>query len=197
MARDVVVIVGSLRRDSFTRKFARAVAGLAPTSLVFDFVEIGALPMYNADLETDSPPHEWVAFRERIRRCDAVLFATPEHNRSVPAALKNAIDIGSRPTGKGAWSGKPAAVLSVSPGAIGAFGANHHLRQMLVFLNMPTLQQPEAYVGGAAKLINEQAEIINEGTKEFLTKFASAFERWIELIAPAEVRTYPRRPTLM
>ena len=192
----VAVLVGSLRRDSFTRKFARAVAGLAPTSLVFDFVEIGGLPMYNPDLETATPPAEWLAFRDRVRRCDAVLFATPEHNRSVPAALKNAIDVASRPSGQAAWRGKPAAILSVSPGAIGAFGANHHLRQMLVFLNMPTLQQPEAYVGGAAKLINEQGEIVNEGTKEFLTKFITAFERWIDLIAPAAVQTYPRRPTL-
>src|SRR5689334_19176470 len=165
-ARDVIVLVGSQRRDSFTRKFARIVAGLAPTSLAFEFVDIGALPMYNADLETDTPPAEWVAFRDRVRRCDAVLFATPEHNRSVPAVLKNAIDVGSRPSGKAAWNGKPCAVMSVSPGTMGAFGANHHLRQMLVFLNMPAMQQPEVYINGAAKLLDAEGQLNNDSTRE-------------------------------
>jgi chromate reductase len=112
-----------------------------------------------------------------------VLFATPEYNRSVPGVLKNAIDVGSRPYGKSAWAGKPAAVISVSPGAIGAFGANHHLRQSLVFLDMPCMQQPEAYIGGANKLFDDQGHITVDATRTFLTNFASAFAAWIERFA--------------
>src|SRR6185295_6582705 len=111
-------------------------------ALALSQVEIGTLPLYNQDLET-APPGEWQKLRDRVRGADAVLFATPEYNRSVPGVLKNAIDVGSRPYGKSAWAGKPAAIASVSPGAIGAFGANHHLRQSLVFLDMPCMQQPE------------------------------------------------------
>lgn len=178
--RDVAVLVGSLRRDSFTRRVAVALGRLAPASLALEIVEIGDLPLYNQDLETADPPSPWVRFRERIRAADAVLFATPEYNRSVPAVLKNAIDVGSRPYGKSAFGGKPAAVASVSPGALGAFGANHHLRQSLVFLDMPTLQQPEVYLGGVANLVDEAGNITNDATREFLTKFMAAFARWIE-----------------
>ncbi len=145
---NVAVIVGSLRKDSINRKVARALMELAPKGLTLSMAEIGQLPIYNQDGD-DNPPAEWTAFRERIRAVDAVLFVTPEHNRSVPAALKNAIDVGSRPYGKSVWSGKPGAVVSASPGAIGGFGANHHLRQSLVFLNVPAMPQPEAYIGGA------------------------------------------------
>ena len=124
---------------------------MAPPSLKLEFVEIGRLPLYNQD-EDANPPAVWIEFRARIKGADAVLFVTPEHNRSVPAALKNALDVGSRPYGQSAWNGKPGAVISASPGAIGGFGANHHLRQSLVFLNVPAMQQPEAYIGGADKL---------------------------------------------
>jgi chromate reductase len=113
---------------------------------------------------------------------DAVLFATPEYNRSVPGVLKNAIDVGSRPREKNAWNGKPGAVVSVSPGAIGGFGANHHLRQMLVFLNVPTMQQPEAYVGGAANLFDSGGNLTNDSTREFLKKFIDSFDAWISLV---------------
>jgi chromate reductase len=181
--RDVVVIVGSLRRGSYTRRVATALARLAPASLKLEIVEIRDLPMYDQDLE-DTPPGAWTAFRERVRRADAVLFATPEYNRSVPGCLKNAIDVGSRPYGQSAWARKPAAVISVSPGALGAFGANHHLRQSLVFLDMPTMQQPEAYVGGAAKLVDDQGEITVEATKTFLQQFVDAFAAWIDRLAP-------------
>ena len=135
--RDVVVIVGSLRKDSLNRKAANAIAAIAPASLRFEIVEIGQLPFYNQDLD-EAPPAAWTAFRDRVRAADAVLFVTPEYNRSVPGVLKNAIDVGSRPYGKSVWSGKPAAIVTVSPGAIGGFGANHHLRQSLVYLDMPT-----------------------------------------------------------
>ena len=177
--RDIAVLVGSLRKASFTRKMALALAEVAPPSLKLEIVEIGQLQHYNQDLETETPPVEWVAFRERMHRADGVIFATPEYNRSVPAVLKNAIDVGSRPRGKSVWDKKPAAVVSVSPGAIGAFGANHHLRQSLVFLNMPPLQR-EAYIGGADKLFDEKGELINPSTREFITKFMEAYAAWVE-----------------
>jgi chromate reductase len=176
----VAVIVGSLRKESLTRKVANAMMELAPASLSFEHVEIGALPAYNQDLETASPPAEWVAFRDRMRGMQAVLFATPEYNRSVPGFLKNAIDVGSRPYGKSIWAGKPAAVVSVSPGALGAFGANHHLRQSLVFLDMPAMQQPEAYVSNADKLFDGAGKLTNDSTREFFKKYVAAFASWIE-----------------
>jgi chromate reductase, NAD(P)H dehydrogenase (quinone) len=177
-SRNVAVIVGSLRKDSINRKVANALVELAPASLKLAIVEIGDLPIYNQDADADSPA-AWTQFRERIRAADALLFVTPEHNRSVPAALKNAIDIGSRPYGKSAWNGKPGAVVSASPGAIGGFGANHHLRQSLVFLNVPAMPQPEAYLGGADKLFDAQGKLANEGTRKFLQEFMQAFGTWV------------------
>ena len=180
MARtyDVVVIVGSLARASLNRKMARALIGVAPPSLNPAFVEIGELPLYTPDFEADPPPAVR-AFRERVAPCDAVLFVTPEYNRSMPGGFKNALDVGSRPYGKSVWAGKPAAIVTCSPGAIGGFGANHHLRQSLVFLDMPALQQPEAYIGGAAKLFDEQGTLVNDDTRAFITKFMQAFAQWI------------------
>ncbi|HEX6138083.1 MAG TPA: NAD(P)H-dependent oxidoreductase [Casimicrobiaceae bacterium] len=180
MSRDVAVLVGSLRKESLNRKMANALREMAPAGLRLDGVEIGDLPLYNQDLDTDAPPPAWSAFRARIAKADAILFVTPEYNRSVPGALKNAIDVGSRPSGRSVWNGKPCGVISVSPGAIGGFGANHHLRQSLVFLNMPALQAPEAYIGGAAKLFDEQGRLANDATRELLQKFLAAFAAWIE-----------------
>ena len=177
--RNVAVVVGSLRKGSFSRLTALALAKLAPETLKLQIVEIGQLSLYNQD-EDAAPPAEWIAFRERIKAADAVLFVTPEYNRSVPGVLKNAIDVGSRPYGHSAWNAKPTAVVSVSPGAMGAFGANHHLRQSLVFLNMPTLQQPEAYVGNAATLFDETGAVTNEGTAKLLASVMQAFAAWIE-----------------
>lgn len=178
--RDVAVIVGSLRKDSLNRKMAHALAEVAPEGLRLEIVEIRDLPMYDQDLD-ESPPEPWAAFRDRIRRADAVLFLTPEYNRSVPGALKNAIDVGSRPYGHSAWNGKPGAVVSVSPGAIGGFGANHHLRQSLVFLNVPTMQQPEAYLGHAGDLFDAEGKLTNEKTREFLRRFMQAFAAWVDI----------------
>lgn len=177
-SRDVAVLVGSLRQQSINRKVANALIELAPAALQLSIVEIAQLPIYNQDLEED-PPAAWIGFRDRIRAADAVLFVTPEHNRSVPAALKNAIDVGSRPHGRSAWSGKPGAVVSASPGNIGGFGANHHLRQSLVFLNVPAMPQPEAYIGGADKLFDAEGRLANDGTRKFLQGFMNAFEAWI------------------
>ena len=176
--RDVAVIVGSLRKDSINRKVANALVELAPAALRLSIVEIGQLPFYNQDLETDPPPAPWTAFRQRIKAADAVLFVTPEYNRSLPAALKNALDVGSRPYGASVWDRKPGAIVSSSPGAIGGFGANHHLRQSLVFLNVPTIQQPEAYLSHADKLFDEQGKLVSDGTRKFLQEFMQAFSNW-------------------
>ena len=181
---DVAVLVGSLRKESFNRKMANALRKIAPASLDLEIVEIGNLPLYNQD-DDANPPAASATFKARIERADAVLFVTPEYNRSVPGVLKNALDIASRPYGKSAWNGKPCAVVSVSPGAIGGFGANHHLRQSLVFLNMPALQQPEAYIGGAADLFDAQGNSVKESTREFMQKFLAAFAQWIERNATA------------
>jgi chromate reductase len=181
--RKVAVLVGSLRKASLNRKAALALAKLAPESLALEIVEIGDLPLYNEDLEREGAPAAWVDFRQAVRSRDAVLFVTPEYNRSAPGGLKNAIDVGSRPYGQSVWSKKPCAVVTVSPGAIGGFGANHHLRQSLVFLDMPALQQPEAYIGGAASLFGEDGAVTNDGTRAFLTGFMAAFADWIERTA--------------
>ena len=176
--KTVAVVVGSLRKDSFTRKVARALEEHAP-ELSFIHVDIGGLPAYNQDLDPDHAPAPWIAFRDAIRPVDAVLFATPEYNRSVPGVLKNAIDVGSRPYGKSVWSGKPAGVVSVSPGALGAFGANHHLSQSLVFLDMPVLQQPEMYVNNVSKAFDDRGALINDDLKGLLSKFGVAFGAWV------------------
>jgi len=180
---NVAVLVGSLRAGSFTRRIALEAIRLAPAHLKLDIVEIGDLPAYNPDLEA-SIPAPWARFREQLRNANAVLFATPEYNRSVPGFLKNAIDVGSRPKETSVWRGKPAAVLSVSPGLLGAFGANHHLRQSLVFLDMPPLQQPEVYISQVATLLDEQGHITRAETRKFLESFMTAFARWIDTVAP-------------
>jgi len=176
----IAVVVGSLRKDSINRKVARALVALAPSSLKLNIVEIGDLPLYNEDIDIDSPPAAYTAFRQQISAADGVLFVTPEYNRSVPGVLKNAIDVGSRPYGKSAWGGKPGAVVSAPPGAIGGFGANHHLRQSLVFLNVPCMQQPEAYLGNAGTFF-DAAGTVSEQTKPFLQTFINAFAAWVEL----------------
>jgi len=177
--RKIAVIVGSLRKDSFTRKVAQSMIELAPANLALEIVEIRDLPLYNQDDETDHPPAAFTAFRERIRQADGILFCTPEYNRSVPGALKNAIDVGSRPYGKAAFADKPCAVVSVSPGALGGFGANHHLRQMLPFLNMPCMPAPEAYVGNVgAKYDGER--LVDDASRAFFQTFIDAFAAWID-----------------
>jgi chromate reductase, NAD(P)H dehydrogenase (quinone) len=178
--KKIAVVVGSLRKESFNRKMAKALAGLAPASLKLEIIEIAGLPLYNEDIETDPPPAAWNAFRAQIAASDGVLFVTPEYNRSVPAVLKNAIDVGSRPYGKSVWNGKPGAVMSVSPGAIGGFGANHHLRQSLVFLNVPVMQQPEAYISNVSALFDESGNLASDSFREFALKFMLAYAAWVE-----------------
>jgi chromate reductase len=186
MPRKVAVLVGSLRKDSWNRKVANALIGVASPSLQFEIVEIGQLPLYNQDPdESGNPPAAWTEFRQRMKGFEAVLFVTPEYNRSVPAVLKNAIDVGSRPYGSSVWDGKPGAVISVSPGAIGGFGANHHLRQSLVFLNVPCMPMPEAYIGGVAKMFDAKGDIADSGTREFFQKFMVSYAGWVEKQAKA------------
>jgi len=181
MTKRIAVFIGSLRRESFNRKMAAVLTKRAPESLKLEVVDIGGLPLYNQDYDDQgNPPPAWTAFREHVKSFDGFLFITPEYNRSVPGVLKNALDVGSRPYGKSVWAGKPGAVMSVSTGVIGGFGANHHLRQSLVFLDVPVMQQPEAYIGGAVALFDPQGDIVNETTNEFLRKFMDAFAAWVE-----------------
>jgi chromate reductase len=180
--REIAVIVGSLRKGSINRMVAAALIELAPEDIKLGIVEIGQLQLYNQDID-DRPPQEWTEFRERIRGVSAVLFVTPEYNRSIPAALKNALDVGSRPYGKSVWNEKPGAIVSASPSAIGGFGANHHLRQTFVFLNIPCMQQPEVYLSHADKLFDQQGKLTNSDTRRFLQNFMQAYASWVTATA--------------
>ena len=179
MPTNVAVLVGSLRKEAFSRKVANALIELAPASLALAIAEIRDLPLYNQDDDANPPPAS-ASFKQKIMAADAVLFVTPEYNRSVPGVLKNALDIASRPYGKSAWNGKPGGVVSCSPGAIGGFGANHHLRQSLVFLNVPVLQQPEAYVNGVDKAFDAAGKLTDEDKRDFLQKYLQAYAAWVE-----------------
>src|SRR5450830_818788 len=186
MAKNIAVLVGSLRKESYSKKIAKVLASLFPEDCNVSFVEIADLPLYNQDYDDEARvPESYTGFRNTMSSIDAVLFVTPEYNRSVPAVLKNALDVGSRPYGKSVWSGKPGAVVSVAPGALGAFGANHHLRQSLVFLNVPAMPQPEAYIGNAASLFDDKGTLANDSTRGFMQKFLQAFAQWIEQNRPA------------
>ncbi len=178
MQKKIALIVGSLRKESFNRKVANALIKLAPDLLYLEIVEISNLSLYNEDFDSN-PPAPWVDFRNKIKSFDGVIFLTPEYNRSYPAAIKNALDIGSRPYGQSVWNGKPGAVISVSQGIIGGFGANHHLRQPLVFLNIPVMQQPEAYIGNAASLFDDKGSLINDSTEKFLKSFLDSYAKWV------------------
>ena len=176
---NVAVLIGSLRKDSFNRKVAVGLNSVMPEGMTLTTIEIGDLPLYNPDLDTDTLPATWMRFRSEVSKANAILFVTPEYNRSVPGALKNAIDVGSRPYGQSVWSGKPAAIISGSPGNISAFGANHHLRQSLVFLDVWCMQQPEAYLGGAGSVFDDAGKV-SEKTKPFLQAFIDAYAQWVE-----------------
>ncbi len=182
MNKTIAVLVGSLRKDSYNLKVAKVLEHLAPKTLTLKIIQIGDLPLYNEDIDTDNPPASYTRFRQELMTCQGVIFVTPEYNRSVPAVIKNAIDVGSRPYGKSVWGKKPAAIISVSPGAIGGFGANHHLRQSLVFLDMPTMQQPEAYFGGVANVFDENGNIADK-SKSFLQQFIDAYAAWVQKTA--------------
>lgn len=181
-AKRIAVIVGSLRKDSINRKVAQALIDLAPLSLSLEIVEIGQLPLYNQDFDDDSPA-PYTEFRQRLASVDGVIFATPEHNRSVPAAMKNAVDIGSRPYGKSVWDAKPGAVISASPSMQGGFGANHHLRQSLTCLNVYCMPNPETYLGLADKLFDPAGKLTETGTA-LLRLFIDNYAQWITNFHP-------------
>lgn len=178
----IAIIVGSLRDGSINRKVARSMCALHDR-LDCEIVEIGDLPLYNPDLDGKEPPESWTRFRDAVRGVEGVLFVTPEYNRSMPGALKNAIDVGSRPYGKSVFAKKPAAIVTVSPGAIGGFGANHALRQCAVFLDMPVMQQPEAYLGHVAEDVFGDDGLLKDGPlKDLVAKLSAAFGDWVDLI---------------
>ncbi len=179
MTKKIGILVGSLREGSFSKQVAKNLEKLLPADFEATFVKIGDLALYNEDLDVDgATPASWTEFRNTVNGLDAFLFVTPEYNRSVPAALKNALDVGSRPYGQSVWDTKPAAVISVSPGNLSAFGANHHLRQSLTFLNIPTMQQPEAYIGNVTTLLNEDGSVKEEGTLSFFKTIVASFVAW-------------------
>ncbi len=192
MNKKIAIVVGSIRKESLSQSLANNMASLLPEGYKPEFIRIDDLPLYSQDYDAGDTPEQYKRFRDQVRDAIAVIFFTPEHNRSYPAALKNALDIGSRPYGQSVWNGKPALVVSQSPGNLSGFGANHHLRQVLTFLNMPTLQQPEAYIAHTNKLIDEHGKINNEGTLEFLQTVVDAF---IEHVERYEV-TLTAEPTL-
>jgi chromate reductase len=179
--KKVAVLLGSLRARSFSRSLVHALRPITPQPLSLDIVEIGDMPFYNPDLEGDDAPASWQVFRRRILAADALLFVTPEYNRSVPAVLKNAIDVGSRPYGQSVWQGKPGAVITVSPGRLGGFGANHHLRQSLMCLNVVTMATPEAYIPDVAACLDANGGFTDAGTQAFLQSYVQRFASWVQL----------------
>ncbi len=180
--KKIAVIVGSLRKESFNRKIANQIAAMAPDSLEIEFVEVGDLPHYNEDLDGENAPESWANFRNKMKEMDGVLFATPEYNRSMPSSIKNALDVGSRPYGSSVWEGLAGGVISGSVSGIGGFGANHHIRQCAVFLNMPMMQQPEAYTPNIQNIFDENGQIQSDQTKTIFQTFISAFAQWVEKI---------------
>lgn len=178
-AMQVGLLVGSLRKQAWTRKIAEQLIALSPAEMSLAIVDIGHLPFYNEDEETATPPAAWTQFRQEVAAKQGIIFVTPEYNRSVPAVLKNAVDVGSRPWGKSIWNGKPCAVVSSSVGAIGGFAANHHLRQSFVTLNAPCMPS-ETYLGAVGQLFDESGKLNNPKTVEFLQSFLQSFAVWIK-----------------
>lgn len=184
MNKTIGIIAGSLRRESFSKKLAAAVLRMAPEGFTFKIIAIDELPLYNQDFDDDgTAPASYDSFRDEVKSIDGVIFITPEYNRSVPAVLKNALDVGSRPYGKSVWNTKPAAIFSNSPGALAAFGANHHLRQSLVFLNMPVMQQPEVYLSKVGEAFDENGVLADGRTKDLLQNAVSEYVAWFSRTA--------------
>ncbi len=180
MAHNVAVVVGSLRKEAFSLRTANALAKLAPASLKLNVVTLGGLSFFSQDLEAN-PPADWLAFRETIQKSDAVIFVTPEYNRSIPGVLKNAIDIASRPYGKSSFLGRPIGLFGTSPGAHGGVSAVKHLQQIMPGIAGPIMQQPEAYAGGLGDAFDATGELTKDSLKQFLTAYIQAFAAWVEL----------------
>jgi chromate reductase len=176
---NVAVIVGSLRKEGFALRTARALAKLAPASLKLNIVTLEGLSFFNQDLEAN-PPADWLAFREMLQKSDAVLLVTPEYNRSIPGVLKNAIDIASRPYGKSSFIGKPIGLFGTSPGAHGGVSAVKHLQQIMPGIAGPIMGQPEAYAGMLGDAFDASGEVTKDSLKQFLTTYIQAFAVWVE-----------------
>ncbi|RYX92396.1 MAG: NADPH-dependent oxidoreductase [Bradyrhizobiaceae bacterium] len=174
----VAVIVGSLRQKSFSLRIAKALAKLAPSSLKLNIVTLNDLSFFNQDLEA-APPADWLKFRESVQSADAVLFVSPEYNRSVPGVLKNAIDVGSRPFGKSSFLGKPVGIVVSSPSPIGGLGAALSLRQTLPGIVGPIMGQPEIYLNAVNDAFDENGEIIKESIRPVLQAYIDAFAAWV------------------
>jgi len=177
---NIALLCGSLRKDSYSRKVANfLIAEAARFGLTIKGVEIADLDLYNEDLETPTFPSTWGIFRQQMKKVDAFLFVTPEYNRSLPAALKNALDVGSRPWDESVWNGKPGGIVSLSQGNIGGFGANHHLRQILTCLNVPMMAQPETYLSCIQDCFDETSDCLKQSTRDFLINFLQDFATWV------------------
>lgn len=174
----IAVLVGSLRRDFFNRRLAHAIAGLPPQGFIFKQLQIDDLPLYNQDDDAHQAASV-VRLKAEVKKAHALLFVTPEYNRSIPGVLKNAIDHASRPYGQSAWGGKPAGVLGVSVGAIGTALAQQHLRSVLSYLDVPTLGQPEAFIQAKDDLFASDGTI-GEGSKKFFQSWMDAYVGWIK-----------------
>lgn len=176
----MLVLLGSFRRGAYTQSIADYVVSVFSDTYELEFPSLIELPLFCQGYDDEGiAPEEWKAFRAQVAACDAVLFITPEHNRSYPAVLKNALDIASRPAGQSVWTGKPAAIISHSPGRIGGALGNQHLRQPLSFLNLRLMAQPEMYVSDVSTLLNEEGTLSDEPTQRHLRGFVAAFEMWI------------------
>jgi chromate reductase, NAD(P)H dehydrogenase (quinone) len=182
--RKVAVLVGSLRKDSINRKLAGAIAKLAPERFTFQQLEIGDLPLYNQDRDNDMPEQAQRLKRE-VAAADALLFVTPEYNRSIPGVLKNALDTASRPYGKNAFAKKPGAVIGTSGGGIGTALAQQHLRNVLAYLDVPTLNQPEAYIQFTENLVDANGTVTDEKKRAFLQAWVDAYVAWVDLVLSA------------
>jgi chromate reductase len=177
MPLKVAVVVGSIRKESINRKLAKAVVKLAPAELEFDFLDLGDLTVFNQDHDQNPPPPV-ARVKAQVAAAGAFLFVTPEHNRSLPTALKNVLDWASRPYGSNLWAGKPAAILGASPGAVGTAVAQAHLRSVLGYLDVPTLGQPEMYIHFTQGLIDDEGTVTNDGTRKFLQGFMDRYVAW-------------------
>ncbi|MBD8082809.1 NADPH-dependent FMN reductase [Chryseobacterium caseinilyticum] len=179
MTKVIGILAGSLRKESFSKKVAKTLIEFAPEGFEFKLIDLNDIPVYNQDFDDHNEiPEAITKFRIEMSAVDGVIFVTPEYNRSVPAVLKNAIDVGSRPYGKSVWDKKPAAIFSNSPGNLSAFGANHHLRQSLVFLNMPTMQQPEVYIAHVNDLFDKEGKMKDGASKDFIKKALESYIIW-------------------
>jgi chromate reductase, NAD(P)H dehydrogenase (quinone) len=179
MAHTIVTIAGSLRKESFTLKIAKALAKLAPASLTLDVITPHGISFFNQDLEAN-PPADWLAFREKLQKSNGILFVTPEYNRSIPGVLKNAIDVGSRPYGKSSFNGKPVGIVSNSPGPLGGVSAAKHLQNILPGISGPILQQPEIYLNGIGDAFDDKGELTRDSLRQVLRQYIDAFAAHVE-----------------